>query len=130
MKRLPVKLEIIIVIVIVLAAAAASSQTLWSATTVAALPAYQTATLASSELINPEDLVKILNEPKAELLVDFRGPEPTCERKKEAQFDCRRIVAQNPCGASSLLRMSLLVGKTFRTFTDLLKHQFKPLEFF
>jgi hypothetical protein len=33
-------------------------------------------------------------------------------------------------GASSLLRMALLVRKTFRTFTDLLKHQFKPLEFF
>ena len=28
-----------------------------------------------------------------------------------------------------MLRMALLIGKTFRTFTDLLKHQFQPLEF-
>ena len=26
--------------------------------------------------------------------------------------------------------MALLFGKIFRTFTDLLEHQFKPLEFF
>jgi type II secretory pathway pseudopilin PulG len=64
MKRLPVKLEIIIVIVIVLAAAAASSQTLWSATTVAALPAYQATTLASSDLINRKTWSRSLTNPK------------------------------------------------------------------
>jgi len=33
-------------------------------------------------------------------------------------------------GASRLLRTALLFRKTFHTFTDLLKHQFQPLEFF
>jgi hypothetical protein len=33
-------------------------------------------------------------------------------------------------GASNLLKMALLLSKTFRTFTDLLKYQFKLLPFF
>jgi thiosulfate/3-mercaptopyruvate sulfurtransferase len=71
MKRL-IKLAIIIVIVIAtiiviaLAGTAASSQTRWGAATAAGIPAYQATTLSSSELINPEELIKILQSPAGE----------------------------------------------------------------
>jgi thiosulfate/3-mercaptopyruvate sulfurtransferase len=64
MKRLPVKLAIIVVIV--LTGIAAGSQVQRSAANAAVHPAYQATSLSSSELINPEELVKILQAPKEE----------------------------------------------------------------
>ena len=63
MQRLSVKL---IIVVIAMVGSLAISQTHWSAATVIALPAYQATSLSSSELINPEDLVKLLQTPKGE----------------------------------------------------------------
>ena len=63
MQRLSVK---VIIVVIALVGSLAISQTRWSAATVIALPFYQATSLSSSELINPEDLVKLLQTPKGE----------------------------------------------------------------
>lgn len=64
MKCLSLKLATIIVIA--LSGIAVSSPTHWSAATATALPAYQATSLSSSELINSEDLVKLLQAPKGE----------------------------------------------------------------
>lgn len=77
MQRLSVKLAIIIVMgTAVMGAAAgmagsvwafrASRQTRLGGATVAMFPAYQATSLSSSQLINPEDLVKILQSPNGE----------------------------------------------------------------
>jgi len=63
LQRLSVK---VIIVVIALVGSLAISQTRWSAATVIALPFYQATSLSSSELINPEDLVKLLQTPKGE----------------------------------------------------------------
>ncbi len=44
----------------------ASMQTRWGSATGAMFPAYQATSLSSSQLINPEELVKILQSPKGE----------------------------------------------------------------
>jgi thiosulfate/3-mercaptopyruvate sulfurtransferase len=64
MKCMSVKLAIIIVTV--LAGTAASSQARWGGATAPMLPAYRATSLSSSELINPEELVKILQAHKDE----------------------------------------------------------------
>ncbi len=64
MKHRSVKLAIIITIV--LAGTAATSQTHWRSATASALPAYQATALSSSDLINPEDLVNILQSPNGD----------------------------------------------------------------
>ncbi len=76
MKRLSVKLAIIVVLIVMAGTAASMAATVWSfragtqtrfgAATVAVFPAYQATSLSSSQLINPEDLVNILQSPKGE----------------------------------------------------------------
>jgi len=75
MKRLPLSMKRAITILLVGTAASlapsawaagANTQTRLGGATAAMFPAYQATSLSSSQLINPEELVKILQSPKGE----------------------------------------------------------------
>ncbi|HME35530.1 MAG TPA: rhodanese-like domain-containing protein [Candidatus Sulfotelmatobacter sp.] len=76
MKLSPVKLAIIILLIVLAGTAARMAATVWTfrartqtrsgAATLAVFPAYQATSLSSSQLINPAELVKILQSPKSE----------------------------------------------------------------